>query len=253
MANYFLTPVGRLVQGSPGHGITTDSNGQPLLYKSGPNVGQPRTEYPLRIAIPKSDPMSTEIKELIEKEALASWPGQQLDTLSTKISDGDSTDLDKKGTRLCDRKGYAGNWIIKFSGSFMPQCYSAGGKAVIPAEEIKTGYYVRVYGSVSTNKSKQSSGVYVNHSYVELVAFGEEISSAPAASSIFAQPAASLPAGASATPLAPATTVAAPAPTPAVELPIEYQASDGNWYTLAQCKGFGWTPAQIAACATRNV
>ena len=51
----FTTPVGRLISGSAFESVNTDFEGNPLLYKSGPKIGQPREKWTAGIAIPKTD------------------------------------------------------------------------------------------------------------------------------------------------------------------------------------------------------
>ena len=225
-----LTPVGRLVQGNPFEGNTKDATGRPLVYKTGANAGQPRVDYFMAIAIPKTDPGVQDIITKIQTAAQAGFPNGEFNapTFAWKIIDGDG--VDAKGQPHANKQGFAGNYIFKFSGGYAPKCYSAGGAAVLtdPAS-IKRGYYIRIYGSTVANMSAQQPGVYLNHSAVELIGYGEEIQTGPDGAAVFGgQPAGALPAGASATPIAPATPMAqppaavpgaAPMPAPAAPMP----------------------------------
>ncbi|MCH9712732.1 MAG: DUF2815 family protein [Proteobacteria bacterium] len=266
----FLTPVGRLVSGDVFKAITTDANGNPLLVKSGPNAGQPTQNYSFGVAFEKNNVEYAELWAIIEAEAKACFP-QYFDasgncilpTFSWKITDGDSQVPNTKQIKPCDREGYPGHWVVFFSGSFAPKLYTAGGASIITdPEAIKKGYYVRVSGSVVGNENAQKPGVYVNHSMVELIGYGEEISSGPDGAAVFGgTPAAAMPAGVSATPIAPA---AGPKPAgpagpagpgggpvaPATDFLNPAEKSyivEGAVYTESQLTGFGWTPQQIAA------
>ena len=229
----FLTPVGRLVSGDCFEAQTLDSEGKPLVIKSGPNAGQPTQRYFLAIAIPKTDATFNELYGKMMQVAKQGSPrlfndaGECiLPTFAWKYEDGDSQVPNMKGTRNCDREGYPGHWIVKMQSSFAPKCYTAGGASVITdPEAIKRGYFIRVYGNVVDNASQQKPGIILNPNMVELVAYGEVLSSGPDGATIFGgAPAASLPPGASATPLAPTTTIAQPspvatAPAPAISTP----------------------------------
>lgn len=215
----FLTPVGRLVSGSPFEAQTTDSEGNALVIKSGPNAGQPTQRYFMAIAIPKTDAGFNELYGKMQQVAKQGFPrlfdqagNCILPTFAFKYEDGDSQIPNQKGTRNCDREGYPGNWIVKFQSSFAPKCYTAGGAAVITdPEAIKRGYFIRIYGNIVDNASQQKPGIILNPNMVELVAYGEVLSSGPDGATIFGgAPAATLPPGATTTPPAPAAQIAQP-------------------------------------------
>jgi hypothetical protein len=206
-----LTPVGRLVQGDCFEPQTKDSEGKPLLIKNGPNAGQPRVDYYMAIAIPKTDAGFQAIWAAIHGVAKMSFPGLfdaagncLNPAFAFKMTDGDSQVPNSKNAKPCDKEGFPGNWILGFSGGFAPKCYTAGGAELITNPDmLKRGYFVRIYGSVKGNGSQQQPGIYLNHSMVEMVGYGEEINSGPSGDAVFgAAPAGALPAGASATPLA---------------------------------------------------
>lgn len=212
----FLTPVGRLVAGDCFRGNDKDAEGNPLVYKTGPNAGQPREEFYMGLAIPKTDPGVSELYNKILMVAKQSFPSlfdAQGNCISPKfafkVTDGDSQVPNGKGIKPCDREGYPGHWVFSFSGGFASKCYSTGGASVLTdPESIKKGYYIRIYGQIRGNGSMQQPGIFLNHNMVELVAFGDVISSGPDGSAIFGgAPVGALPPGASATPLAPATTI----------------------------------------------
>lgn len=213
-----LTPVGRLVQGSAFEAQTTDALGNPLVVKSGANKGQPRQSYFVALAVSKNDLGVNDTIGKIMNVAREEFPqyfnaaGQLTKPdFALKITDGDSTVPNAKGIKPCDREGWKGCWIFKFNSGFAPKCFTRGGEAVIVnSDEIKCGYYIRIAATVSGNGSMQQPGVYLNHSIIELVGYGQEIKFGPTGEILKASPAA-LPAGASATPIAGAPITQMPA------------------------------------------
>jgi len=196
-----LSPVGRLVQGDPFEAQTKDWQGKPLTCADGVT---PRTQYFVGVAFPKG-PEWDAVWAKIYAVAQAGFPGGQFSqpNFAWKIVDGDTQ---------ADREGYAGHMVVKFSGGFEPKVYTAGGQEIITKDSggLKRGYFVRVYFSVAPNGNLQMPGVYLNPQLIERVAFGEEIVSGPDGAAVFGgAPAAALPPGASATPLAGAP-IAAP-------------------------------------------
>jgi hypothetical protein len=247
-----LTPVGRLVGGSVSKPKTTDYDGNPLVTKTGPNAGQPRQDYSFGVAFTKGDPAVETMLATIHATAAEAWPGgeSRRPGFATKITDGDSTELNKAGRRPCDHEGYPGHWVLWFSSGQAPTLYTPGGKETIPlAEGIHLGYYVRVFGSVVGNANARNPGMYLNHRFVERVAFGEVIQVGPDAASVFAAPVTSLPAGARTTPAAPASappmTPAAPPPPPAPAGPVRRRHPSGMVYTEEQLRASGWSAAAI--------
>lgn len=213
----FLTPVGRLVAGDCFRGNDKDAEGNPLVYKTGANAGQPREEFYIGLAIPKTDPGVGELYNKIMTVAKQSFPslfdaaGNCISPkFAFKFTDGDSQVPNGKGIKPCDREGYPGHWVFSFSGGFASKCYSTGGASVLTdPDSIKKGYFIRIYGHIRGNGSMQQPGIFLNHSMVELVAFGDVISSGPDGSAVFGgAPVGALPPGASTTPLAPTTTIA---------------------------------------------
>lgn len=270
MAVNIVTPAGRIVGGDCWRGNTTDATGAPLIIKNGPNAGQPRTEYYLGLAIPKTDPDYAALYAQIVAEAKATFPtlfdaaGNCVNpAFAFKVTDGDSEIPNKKGIRPCDREGYPGHWILHFSTSIAPTCYETGGAALITdPERIKRGYWVRVGGSVVGNGSVESPGVFLNQSMIEFVAYGQEIKAGPDAKAVFGgTPVTTLPPGASATPLTPTTPPPStgvpapapmpqqgppPAPVPFADGPRMYKTADGQQWTHEQLVAAGYTPEQIA-------
>ena len=107
----------------------------------------------------------------------------------------------------------------------------------------------------------QQPGVYLNHSMVEFIGHGVEIITGPDAAAVFGGAPGALPAGASATPVAPATPIATPAAavTPAPDFlnppgapaapaaPVEKSYNiGGTVYTESALRAAGWTDTQLA-------
>jgi len=286
----FLTPVGRLVMGDCFTPQTKDAEGNPLVYKRGPNAGQPRVDYYMGLAIRKDDPGWPELYAKIHGMARQSFPnlfdasGTCLaPDFSMKYVDGDSTTPNKKGNRPCDKEGFPGHHILNFSGGFAPKCYTAGGASILTdPTSIKRGYFIRISGSTASNESPNQPGIYLNHSMVELIGYGEEIVTGPDGAAVFGgHPVANVPAGMSQTPPAPTTApahpgagvAAPPAPGAGVAAPPAAPAHDylnpagappppatvapaapehmynvnGAMVTRGQLLAGGWTSAQIDA------
>ena len=217
----FRTPVARMIGGNAYQGRTTDSKGRALEYKSGPKKGQARTDFPIGIAITKTQPhWATEPGwgETIWAEGHASWPGGQAQRpdFAWKVQDGDSTVPNLEGRRPCDNPGWPGHWVIWFSGTNPPPV--ADGRRImegVPAAWstepglVMPGDYVEVFCSVVGNEA-ESPGVYLNCEALCLRGYhpeGRLTQRVDLASAGFGAP---LPAGASAAPTGNALMPAAP-------------------------------------------
>ena len=256
--NYLLTPVGRLVSGHPMVAQDKDQMGKPLTNMK----GEPKVNYFIGLAIPKTDPEFGAIWQEMNSVARAGFPqffgadGKCTHpTFSFKLIDGDGADT--TGQPYSNREGYAGHWVLRLSTGFAPQCYTKGGAARIAEPDmIKRGYYMRAYISVEPNGNIQKPGIYLNYSMIELVGYGPEITSGPDGATIFGgAPVANLPVGASAAPVGgaplamptPAAPVA-PMPTPAAPTPVvKYVAPNGTPYTMGELTAAGWTAEQVKA------
>lgn len=219
-----LFPAGRIIMGDLYKGSTTDSKGQPRLVKTGPNKGQPSTQYFIGVAIPKNlgeqHWAHTTWGQQILAVGAAAFPGfYQNPAFAWKIEDGDSTVPNKSNRRMCDSEGAPGHWIVKYSSQFAPKVYQQPSPGVYVEMKdpglVKTGYWVQVSGSIKGNGSSESPGVFVNHSMVLFVRADAEITSGPDAATAFAGAAISqaLPgAAAAAIPFAGAPALPAAAP-----------------------------------------
>jgi len=217
-----LTPTGRMVGGDAFTGKTTNRKGEPLIIKNGPNAGQPRTEYYIGLAIPKTDPGWADLWSKINQAAKAGYPhlfnadgSCNQPSFAWKVIDGDSTVMNKNQKRPCDKEGYPGHYVLSFSSGYPFPCYARGGESLLTdPQSIKPGYYIRIAGNVVDNDPSDTPGVYLNIAGVELIGYGQEIQRGGIdGKAVFGgSPVAQLPAGASETPIAPATTGAGMVP-----------------------------------------
>src|ERR1051325_1639523 len=189
MSESFLFPPGRLVFGD-GTGRNTDRSGKPLLYKSGAKVGQPKTEYPIGVAIPKETGHThwgqTAWGQKILAVGAAAFPNlYQNPKFAWKIIDGDSQVPNEANRRPCDQEGYPGHWIVKFNSGFAPKIVNENG-SVEHTEPgyLKCGYYVQVFGTVDGNGEATKPGVYINHNIISFQGFGKVITSGPDAAAV---------------------------------------------------------------------
>jgi hypothetical protein len=223
----FTTPVGRLVMGSLYKPGTTDAEGKPLTIKNGTNAGQPRVNYFLALAIQKGQEQhwaQTPWGALIYQTGHTAFPQAALHhSFAWKIEDGDSTVPNKKGKKPCDQEGYKGHWILKFGGGSAPSVWKSENGDLVQILEsnfVKTGYYIRIAGSVDGNNSTQNPGVYINHQKVLFAGYGEEIVFGISAEEAFGNAPVALPPGASAVPLASAFPASGMAPAPPAAPPV---------------------------------
>ncbi len=279
----FTSPVGRLIGGSLYEGRTTDYDGNPLVYKNGANKGMPRVDFSFGVAFPKTPGATHFSQEPFLKTfydvGCAGYPNgeTQRGDFSWKITDGDSAIPNKKGRKPCDQEGHKGNWVVWFSGSQPPRIYDAKGTTqIVEPGAVKCGYFVQVFGNVTDNAPSATPGIYVNHTYVALSAYGEEIVVGPDVSAAGFGVGVALPAGAStvpvaafsappanmvpaapgmvmpaAAPIAPPPLPAAPPPVPVVPnpailaVPQKVMLPAANGATYEAYIAAGWTDAQM--------
>ncbi len=248
---YFTSPVGRLLSGDVFTPNDKDFQGNKLKDRE----GKDKVEYFVAIAFPKSDPLTEPMLDELRAAAHEGFPamfanGAQPAKFAWKFVDGDSqVPSEVKGVKPCDRDGYPGHMVVSFSTKFPVEAYDAQSPPVRILDEnaIKRGYWVRVTGSVEANGSPVNSGLFVSHSMVQLVYFGEVISSGPSASEAFAAPPTAMPAGASTTPLAPSGGLpgGAPSAPPAGAAPPAPSQSAPTGAAPAPTPGFG-APSTVA-------
>lgn len=226
----YISPVGRLVQGS----FSLQEKKDPQSNKAilDPETGKPVMEVFFAMAVPKQvrDPASGQMidnPELLQfyslfvQQAQADFPHLfvngvcQHPKFAWKIQDGDGRD--GNGVSVADKPGFAGHYVFKFGTRYVPKCfhygkYDASQQIQNPDEVIKRGYYIRVGGTIAGNGVKPDErmavpGLYLSPNLVELIAFGDEIVGGADPNKVFgAAPInqASLPPGASLTPRLPA-------------------------------------------------
>jgi len=234
-----LTPVGRLVQGDLFAGSSTGYGGKALTDKN----NNPRTEWYVGLAIPKTDPEWPALWAKIQAAAAAGFPGgqSQLPTFSWKVVDGDAPEH-------ANKEGAAGHYILRMSSGFAPQVYTAGGAAkIVDPAAVKRGDYIRVYGSVAPNGDMQKPGVFINVNMAELVGYGDAIQSGPDGAVIFGASQAALPPGASQTPTAGTPLATGPAATPPAGPAAPGQMVGGPGTTFPNPPGAATPPAGTAA------
>ena len=283
----FRTPVGRMVAGSITRAKSKDYEERPIIIKSGPNAGKPGMEQFFGLAIPKAGEAhwnQTQWGAIIWNAGMVGFPDgrYKADTFSWKVYDGDSTKVNKAGTRLCDKEGHPGHWVIFFSRTFVAidnpppiaSTWNRDGSERYDAALIKCGHYLQVLGEVRGNESSGNPGVFMGARMIAWQGFGPEIQQGPDASEVgFGQD--PLPPGASSTPIAgmatpspaapaaPAPTVApapvAVAPAPAFILPPPPPApaapaappagptmtAKAGGTTYAAYRAAGWTDEQL--------
>jgi len=226
-----LTPVGRLVAGHPMK-MNKDMDDKTNQQKTFAD-GTLRFSSTIGIAIPKNGTThwnQTPWGAAIQAQAVSEWPRGEhaARAFAWKITDGDSTEPNKRGNKPCDREGYPGHWVLFASSCFPTPTYHAGRyqphEVIKDENEIKAGDYIRLSFNTKANGSKDSPGMYINPVLVELSRAGQLIvsASAPDAAAAFGGSAPVLPQGAlidtGVAPLAP-TTPAPPAPTPSAPPP----------------------------------
>jgi hypothetical protein len=220
----FTSPVGRIVWGSLYEPNTKDFDGNPLVVKKGVDAGKPTQRYEFGLAVPKTQAHFANEPgwgQLLWATAHTAFPGGDNSPamradFSWKITDGDSTVIPPKSKskiKPCDREGFAGHWVLKYSSSFAPKVYDArdinnpvlleGKDAVVP------GYAVQVIGTAAGNTGN-SPGIYLNHGAVGLRAYLPEIRTGGV--DVTGKFGGALPAGSTQVPAAGFATPSAPAP-----------------------------------------
>ena len=210
----FTSPTGRLLFGDVFRANTKDAAGNPLTNKQ---TGEPKIEYSIGVAFPKSDPETAAFLQLVMTTAAAGFPEMfpggvcNRSTFSFKRIDGDSAVPNQSGKIPNQQKNYPGNWIFRFSTSFAPSAVDERIQPIVEPAALQRGYYVRVAGTISPNNNQQYPGIYLSHSCVQRVGYGEVISVGVDAAVAFAAPAV-LPPGASAAPVGSGPLPVAPPP-----------------------------------------
>jgi hypothetical protein len=211
-----LFPAGRMIWGDPYDGRKTDFSGAPLVVKNGPNVGQPKTDYSIGVAIRKGAEqkivtpqgelpafINTSWGRTIYEQAAKAFPQAIFRRdFAWKVVDGDSTEMNQNNKRPCDDPNQRGHWILKFSSGFAPKIVNQDGtQALLDKGVVYPGCFVQVFGSIVDNGQQAKPGVYLNLHIVSFQAHGERITAGPDAAAVGFGQGVQLPAGASAAPL----------------------------------------------------
>jgi len=195
-----VTPTGRMISGAIFQPSSKGYQGKQLETPV----------YYIQIAIPKTDPGLPALFGNIQGAAAAGFfAGEnQRQDFAWKFKDGDLPENSQK-------EGWAGCFVFTFRTTFAPNAIvDINSQQIIDPHAIKPGYQVRVAYSCKANGNAQKPGVYLNFNMVQLVSVDKEIQTGPAASEVFAAPAAPLPMQPGAIPSVPG--VPAPQAPPAV-------------------------------------
>lgn len=243
----FTTPVGRMVYGSVWDGSDTDSKGVKRVIKSGPNAGKPAISWAFGVAFPKvlangmpNEEFNKFYREVIEVcrtgypqfyagaiDPFTGKPGCVRPAgMALKIKDGDGVDANGKQNR--EKEGYAGHWIVSFSGMYAPRVFDIN-IGLDPMNQLQDksrvlpGDYVAVSGTCEANIGAESPGVYMNGNMVCFIGAGPRIVSGPKAADVFANVmGGTLPPGCvpGATPASMPLTTGVAVPTPPMPTPV---------------------------------
>ncbi len=214
---YGTSPVGRLIMGDPWNKQTKDQNGRELALD--------KQRYFFGIAVEKANPEVNAMMGTLHQAAAAGYAanpavmqqigmGPAAPQFSWKIQDGDEMATDPQtGQPRLRNKHAQGCWIFKFSTTIEIKSskFVGGAPQFCDPAEIKRGFYVQVsYSTTANGNQDHTAGIYLNPKTICLVGFGEEIVGGPSLEQQFgAGPGGYVPAGMSATPMAP---TGAPAP-----------------------------------------
>ena len=267
MSEKLKSPIGRLVMGSLYTPDTEDFYGKPLTDKSGKSI----VKYWIKVAVAKGGEThwnQTPWGQLIWNEAVKAFPDGRYNNrqFAWKVTDGDSTEVNQKGTRPCDNEGFPGHWILSFSTQFAPTlCNIDGSLFTMPEGAIKTGYFIQVYGSIEANVAQINPGMFLNFSHVGFIGYGPEIMRSNIDPKTIGFGDGPMPAGCSPvpvgmssqqnTPTAQPSPAAAPTPAapPVAPAPAPYTAiltpktmtAKANGLTYEAYKTAGWTDEQL--------
>lgn len=196
MSNSIQLPVGRFVSGSITEKRTTGHDGKPLA--------EDKQRFEFGVAVDKNAPELPAIfgqLQAVAMEKHAGYPSVtnfSLQGYSWKISDGDKPNA--QGQVNSDT---AGHFVFWFSSSYPVRTCDQNNTQCDP-NMIKRGFYVDVVFNAKNNEATGTqAGIYLNPEWLRFIAYGQEIVSGRSAAAAFGAPApTTLPAGASATPLA---------------------------------------------------
>ena len=206
-----LVLSGRLLRGNLALRGKVDKDNKPVMDREDPTK-QVMESY-IVVGIHKSDPQAAHIRTILTNRARQTYgamiTGECTAThprFAFKIQDGDG--VDNNGQPNSAKEGYAGHWVLTMNTRIAPKCFNNGQyephqQLQSPDDVIKLGYYVRVVGSVKDNgvpaqgSGSAVPGLFVSHSFIELIAPGPVITVGVSASDALGKlGAAALPVGA---------------------------------------------------------
>lgn len=187
-----LLPVGRFINGDLYIPQTTNMAGEPLVIKKGVNAGQPRVNFYIGLAIPKTPGCAHWSQEVSTNPRIGAWGkkiwdagyqfwgdlASQKKNFAWKIVDGDSTDYDGSNPpkRYCDKPNYNGHWIISLGKMSTPKIVNSdGSQYLLDKDVVKPGYFIQIATSISSNNSDLNQGIHINHDIISYQYAGEEI------------------------------------------------------------------------------
>ncbi len=262
--NNIKTPVGRLGEGSFTNPKGKDYYGKPT-----------KPYFWAHVAFQKNSKEFNDLHNQIRQVAETGFPELFKTTpnppyFAWKIIDGDSTIPNKKGSIYAEKEGFPGNYILKFKTIFALKVFDRELNDVTENEDyIKLGDFVRIIGTVSSNRNTDNPGVYLNMNKIQHAGYGKAIITNTGED--FDKAPEQLPDGASLTPLNPLNSpshenvqqpinnvnVAPPPPQksaiqPANDILDKKYLIDGNIYTESQLKSNGWDDETLSRLKLAN-
>ena len=250
MSNSIQLPVGRFVSGSLTEKRTQGHDGK--------SIAEDKQRFEFGVAVDKNAPELPAIfgqLQAVAMEKHAGYPSVtafQLQGYSWKISDGD-----KPNAQGQVNPDTARHFVFWFSSSYPVRTCDQNNTQCDP-NMIKRGFYVDVVFNAKNNEATGTqAGIYLNPEWLRFIAYGQEIVSGRSAADAFGAPApTTLPAGASATPLAgQAAPGMAPAPAAAPGMAPAPAAAPGMAPAPAAAPGMAPAPAAapVAQAVPGNV
>lgn len=210
MAFERLSPVGRLVGGSPIKGYQdTDEVTKAKLFN---DDGTPKMSYLAMLAIEKANPEWAELYTQLWNEGRGAFPhlfdpqtgACHRQDFSWKIIDGDGRNTN--GKLNSEKEGYAGCMVLKIESNYPFSCYDQSNFPITDETVVYRGCFIRVAMKCQGNNAtgNQKPGIKIYPQALQMIGHGPRISGGPDAATLFAAPVTTgyVPAGMSATPLA---------------------------------------------------
>lgn len=221
--NQVVIKSGRLLQGDCFEGSDTDQQGRLRTDKS----GNPKMQWYVGVAIPKTDPNFQEVYAKMQERAQLDQPNEfSLGHFAWKLIDGDTPEYSGKA-------GFAGHYLIKLTSGFAPEVFNQQNQTITDKTAIKRGDFVQVLMSVKGNGEPGTGkpGIYLNIHKIKLICYGDPISNGPSAETIFGELPAQLPQGGSQMPVGGMMPIGGPAlqtiPQPQLAGPQTYAQPQG--------------------------